>query len=185
MFKVIVVKKIYVILSYSGSNFAKFLKLFTKEKYVHTTISFDKDLNKAYSFGRKYVYTPLPGGFIQENFHKNCSYFKNYISKVYELDITDEQYNNLQKDLEENFINQINKYKYNIIGLYFIWRNKKMHRKYHFVCTQFCAKVLIDNKIIDFNKDYSLIKPKDFLDLDILHLIFEGKTIDYLKRIPN
>ena len=78
----IVLKKIYVILSYSGSNFAKFLKLFTKEKYVHTTISFDKDLNKAYSFGRKYVYTPLPGGFIQENFHKNCSYFKNSISKV-------------------------------------------------------------------------------------------------------
>ena len=178
-------KKIYVVLSYSGTTFSKFLRLFTKQKYVHVTIAFDEDLTRAYSFGRKFLRIPLPGGFIKEDFYKYCSYFKNYISKIYEIDVENEKYNNLLNDLENNYINQIEKYKYNIIGLYFIWRNKIMHRKYHFVCTQFCAKMLIDNNVIDFHKEYSLIKPGDFLNLECAKEIFEGHTIEYLKNIPN
>ena len=177
-------KKIYIIMSYSGSVFSRFLKFMTKDKYVHTTISFDKNLEQAYSFGRKFLSVPLPGGFIKEDFNKYCNYYTKSVSKIYEIEVDEEKYNNLLNDLNETYINQIHKYRYNIIGLYFIWRNKIMHRKYHFVCTQFCAKILIDNDIIDFNKDYSLVKPYDFLNSNFKN-IFEGKTIEYLKKIPN
>lgn len=170
-------------MSFSGSGFSRFLKLFTKDKYVHCTIATDKKLNNAYSFGRKYPCFPLPSGFVKENIIKNCNYFKNTISKIYELEIEDDKYYNLINDIN-NYLDNIDKYKYNIIGLYDLWKNNIKHRKYHFVCTQFCAKVLIDNNIIDFNKDYSLIKPKDFLNLELAKEIYEGKTIEYLKRIP-
>lgn len=174
-------KKIYIIISNSGTLVSKILKLFTKQKYVHVSIALDKNLKEAYSFGRKYVYSPIPGGFINEEYVKRCKHFNKSISKIYELEIDYKKYNNLKKELENKYKRYNKKYKYNYRGLYFIQFNKIHHRDYHYLCSQFCGKLLIDNKIMDFNKDYSLIKPKDFLDINYTNLIFEGKTIDYLK----
>lgn len=175
-------KKIYVIVSDSGSVVAKALKFFTKEKYVHVTISFDEELKNAYSFGRKYTYIPLPGGLINENYSKRCRHFSNIIAKIYELDITDYQYRKLKKDFNNNYLKNIKKYKYNVKGLYYIKKNKAIHREYHFVCSQFCGKLLSDNNIISFDKDYSLLKPEDFFDKDYSRTIFEGKLLDYLSK---
>ena len=63
-------KNIYIIVSNSGSLVSKVLKYFTKEEYVHVTISLDKKLENAYSFGRKYTYIPLPGGLINEYYER-------------------------------------------------------------------------------------------------------------------
>lgn len=175
-------RKIYIILSYSGSGFSRFLRLFNDDKFVHTSISLDRNLNRCYSFGRKILYFPLPGGFIMEDFRKNVTYFKNSEFKIFELLVDDDRYISLVKDIEDNYVSYINKYRYNIIGLYYIWRNKIKHRDYHFVCSSFCAKVLSDNGVFDFGKDYSLVRPGDFLNLNYSGMVYEGKVIDYFKK---
>lgn len=177
-------KNIYIILTNTGSYVSKFLNLHINGKYVHVSLSLDKDLSKAYSFGRKYTYTPLPGGFIKENYEKICKHFKNSESKIIELEITDEQYETLKKDLSKNYIKKQDDYKYNLLGLILIKYNIKYHRKNHLACSQFCGKILIENNIIDFKKDYSLITPEDFYQIKG-KTIFEGKTIDYIKNSLN
>lgn len=157
------------------------LKIATKEHYVHVSISLDKDLENHYSFGRKYIYFPLPGGLVKEDVEISSIYFKTYSCKIYEMELTDNQYNQLKKDLEDNYLTKKNKYKYNLIGLPLIQFNKEYRRTRHFTCSQFCGKLLIENEIVDFKKNYSIIKPQDFLKLNNTKQIFEGKITEYLK----
>ncbi len=173
-------KSIYIIISNSGSLVSKTLKYFTKEEYVHVTISIDKNLENAYSFGRKYTYIPLPGGLINEYYERRCKHFSKSKIKVYELDITNKQYNDLKDDLKNNYIKYKSKYKYNVLGLLYIKRKKVKHRKFHYCCSQFCGKILSENGILSFDKDYSLLEPKDFFNLD--NVIYEGSTLDYLNK---
>lgn len=174
----ILLKKIYIIVSNSGSIVSKILKISTKEEYVHVAISLDKDFKNTYSFGRKYTYIPLPGGLINEYYERRIKYFSNSKIKVFELEISNRQYKKLVNDLNNNYINKKDELKYNILGLFLIKLKIAKHRKNHYCCSQFCGKVLKDNNILQFEKDYSLIEPKDFLNLD--KVVFEGNTIDYL-----
>lgn len=174
-------KKIYIIVSNSGSLVSKVLMLFTHQKYVHVTIALDKELKEAYSFGRKYTYIPLPGGFINEKYDKRCKHFKNSYFRIYELKVSNNKFEKLKKNLKNDYLRNKKEYKYNIIGLYYIQRKKILHRDKHLLCSQFCSKILIDNDILTFDKDYSLIKPEDFLNIENTNVIYEGKSIDYLK----
>lgn len=155
--------------------------LFTHQKYVHVTIALDKELKEAYSFGRKYTYIPLPGGFINEKYDKRCKHFKNSYFRIYELKVSNNKFEKLKKNLKNDYLRNKKEYKYNIIGLYYIQRKKILHRDKHLLCSQFCSKILIDNDILTFDKDYSLIKPEDFLNIENTNVIYEGKSTDYLK----
>ena len=46
--------RIYVVLSDSGSVVSKLLRLFTKAKYNHVSLSLREDLSEMYSFGRRW-----------------------------------------------------------------------------------------------------------------------------------
>lgn len=167
--------------SYTGTLFSKFLTLFSEEKYVHVSISLDKEFQKVYSFGRKNPRWILPAGFVNENLTLISTRYSNSVSRIYELEITEYQYNRLKKIIRNTFISNATKYRYNIKGLPMINFNLRYQRKYHYVCSQFCAKLLIDSGIYHFDKDYSLIKPKDLVELENLKLIYEGKIKDYIQ----
>ena len=176
-------KKIYIVATNTGTLFSRLLRIVTNEKYVHVSISLDKKFKKIYSFGRKEPKRILPAGFVNEKLDQICEVFNNSVCRIYELEITDEQYYRLKYELKQNYIKNAIKYKYNIRGLPFINFNLAYRRKYHYVCSQFCGKLLMDAGIIDFKKDYSIVKPKDLMELNHLKLIYEGKTLDYLETI--
>ena len=156
-------KKIYIIATNTGTYFSKVLRFVTREKYVHVSIALDEKFNKVYSFGRKKINWILPAGFVEEDLNKITAIFKDSISQVYELNITNKQYYNLKKIIKKDFIRE--------------------SFKYHYVCSQFCGKLLSDADIYDFKKDYSLIKPKDIFNMKGLKLIYEGKTIDFINKL--
>lgn len=176
-------KKIYIIATNNKTWPSRLFRVATREKYVHISIALDRKWKKVYSFGRKQMKWPLPAGFVLEDFDSICEYFNKSVCRVYELEITNEQYFKLKSDLKNNYIKKAIKYRYNIKGLPLLGINRAYHRQYHYVCSQFCGKLLIDNGIVDFKKDYSILKPKDFLELDTLNLIFEGKTFDFLQTL--
>lgn len=171
-------QKIYIIISNSGSMISKLLKISTKEEYVHVALSLDKNFKNTYSFGRKYTYIPFPGGLVNEYYERRIKYFNNSKIKVFELSITNKQYKELINDLNNNYISRKKDLKYNFLGLLFIKLKIVKHRKNHYCCSQFCGKVLKDNNIMDFDKDYSLLEPKDFFNLE--NPIYEGNIIEYL-----
>ena len=55
-------KKIYILLTDTGTLFTNLIKLYTKKTYNHASISFDSELSEVYSFGRKTAKTHLLAG---------------------------------------------------------------------------------------------------------------------------
>ena len=111
-------KKCYLVLTYTGTIMSKIVRLYTRYKYSHVSISLDKNISNMYSFGRKSVYNIFNGGFVIENkkskFYKK---FKNTKCIILELSVTKDQYVKLENILEK-YKDNIDLYKYDIIGVF-------------------------------------------------------------------
>ena len=110
-------KKIYIILSQTGTLFSRAIKLHTKDPYNHASISFDQDLENMYSFGRKRRYNPIDTGLIQENFNRGLfPYFPHARCCILEIPVTGEEYDVMYQVVEEFYRNKDN-YRYNLLGV--------------------------------------------------------------------
>ena len=119
--------KIYIVLTQTYTSVARMIRLFTKDKYSHASLSLDKSCTEMYSFGRKYNTLPLPGIFKQENIHQGLFVSNpNSLVAIYELEITAYQYKKILKKINE--IKETNK-GYNIIGLVLAKFQIKLNRK--------------------------------------------------------
>ena len=63
-------KEIYIVVSKTGTITSNFLNFFAPYKYMHASISLDKNLSNMYSFGRRYLNFALWGGFVPEDIEK-------------------------------------------------------------------------------------------------------------------
>ena len=170
-------KKIYLILSYSGTIMSKIVRLYTRYNYSHVSISLDKNISNMYSFGRKNVYNVFDGGFVIENkkskFYKK---FKNTKCIILEIEVSSEQYNTLYNILEE-YKDNMDIYRYDIIGVFLRPFNIRITRENYYYCTKFVKEVLENSNIYKFNNDF--IKPKDFMNIPN-KIIYRGKLMNYL-----
>lgn len=165
-------KEIYLVLTYTGTALSHIVKFYTKKKYAHISIGLDPELKELYSFGRLKPYNAFVGGFVHEELNKGIfARFKKTVGAVYSLKVTDEQYSNIVKAIED-IKQEKDKYKFNIIGLFLVSINKKYQKQNSFYCAEFVKYVLekgINKKFLP-----EIIKPMDFLELDDLELVYEG-----------
>ncbi|VYU01686.1 hypothetical protein [Clostridium tertium] len=176
-------KNIYLVFSNTGTILSKCIYLYTKDKYVHVSISFDDSFDKMYSFGRIYPSIPFIGGFVQENL-KDGVYkkFENSKCVIYKVTISNHQYNLLKKELNE-FINSEKRYGYNLIGLFGVVLQRPIKRNNRYFCSEFVSQLLINSNIYNSNKCPSLIKPSDLLEITQKEFVYEGLTNDYRNTI--
>ena len=95
-------KKIYIILTHTGTILSRIIKTYTKDEFSHVSIALDNELKEMYSFGRLNPYNPFIGGFIHEYLNKGT--FKRFVktrAKIIELEIDDKQYNELKHIISE------------------------------------------------------------------------------------
>lgn len=59
-------KSIYIVISQTGTWLSTLIKLYTKQKYNHVSISLENSLSDMYSFGRINPSNPFSGGFAQK-----------------------------------------------------------------------------------------------------------------------
>ena len=166
-------KKIYIILTHTGTILSRTIKIFTGNSCTHASISLDEKMEKMYSFGRLNPYNPFIGGFVKEGIHIGTfKRFKNTMAEIYSLEITNDQYEKLEKVIDE-FLQNKQIYKFNIIGLIVAGLNKNYKRKNKFYCSQFVKEVIEQSKIeiLDISK---VIKPEDFKKLETLKLEYKG-----------
>lgn len=170
-------KKIYIVLTYTGTILSKIVKFYTRDKFCHVSIALDEALNEMYSFGRLNPYNPFWGGFIHEKI--DCGTFKrfkNTEAKIFSINVTEKQYNIIKKTI--NFIENNKKYyKFNVIGLFAVSVNKRLKFKHSFYCAEF-VKYLLDKAKIE-NDLPSIIKPEDFKNLIDMEKEYEGKLREY------
>ena len=171
-------KKIYILLTDTGTLFTKLIKLYTKKPYNHASISFDSELSEVYSFGRKTARNPFIGGFVKEDVDKGL--FKEANCVVYALTVNEVQLQKMNRYIKE-IEAQKGEYRYNLLGLLGFLLNKPIQRKKAFFCSQFVATVLKECNIIDFGKSPSLVAPNDLQKVSKCQLVYEGE----LKAYPN
>ena len=173
-------KKVYIILTYTGTVLSKIIKIYTRNQYSHVSISLDKDLKKMYSFGRLNPYNPIIGGFVHEGiFHGTFNRFKNTEAEIYSLQIEDEQYQIIEETIDK--IKKTRKlYKFNLLGLIAVAFHKRISSHKSFYCAEF-VKYVLDNAEIGNNLP-EIIKPIDFKELDDLQLEYRGKLRNYSKE---
>lgn len=170
-------KKIYIILSYTGTILSKIIKLYTRKKYSHTSISLDENLENMYGFGRTNAYNPFNGGFVHES-PKWGTFKRFYKTKavILSLEVSEEQYQGVVDTLEK-FKAEEKKYKYNYLGVVFAAFNKPHHKKYRYYCSEFVQHVLEQAKIK--TNLPSLSRPMDFLNIENIEIVYEGVLKEY------
>lgn len=169
---------IYIILSRSDTIFAKAIRRFTKKYYSHTSISFEESLTPLYSFGRRYPRLIFPAGFIIES-PKTGFFGANPSTEicVLKMPITKEQLSTVKNKIQP-FIDRPMHYQYNVKKMPLMMAGIPYSSDVKYVCSVFVAYLLRD--ILDFEKDYSLVYPEDFLNFGF-EKIYEGVIGDYGK----
>lgn len=172
-------KKIYIILTHTGTTLSKIIKKYTKDEFSHVSIALDANLQEMYSFGRLNPYNPFWAGFVHESIHKGTfKRFYNTKTKVYSLEITEEQY-----QVIKNIIKQIKKgnYKFNILGLIAVGFHKRIRLRNSFYCAEFVKYVMEKAKVETELPE--LVKPEDFKYIKGLKEIYNGLLRKY--HLPN
>lgn len=174
-------KKIYIILTYTGTMLSKLVKIYTKDEFAHVSISLDEDLTQMYSFGRLTPYNPFFGGFVHEQVNEGTfKRFKKTKSAIYSMQVEDEEYNKI-KDIIKEFQDSEKPYKFNIIGLLAVGFNIKIQKEYSFYCAEF-VKYVLENAGIK-TKLPELIKPGEFRNLNDIKLEYKGILRDYKSTV--
>lgn len=176
-------KRIYIILTYSGTVLSRIVKAYTGAEYSHVSIGLDENLTKMYSFGRLNPYNPFIGGFVHEGINIGTfKRFKNTQTAVYSIMISDEQYNRLNQIVHKVEATS-QEYKFNFIGLVAVALHMKIQRRRAFYCAEFVKyamkKAQIKNNLPD------IVKPEDFLNLENIRLEYKGALKQYkVEELP-
>ena len=169
-------KKIYIILTYTGTILSRIVKIYTRKEYSHVSISLDSNLNQMYSFGRLNPYNPFIGGFVHEGIDKGTfKRFKKTKTKIYSLEIDEEKYKKLE-NIIENIQNSKNLYKFNLIGLIAVALNVKIKREKCFYCAEFVKYVLEQTQVLELP---DIVKPEDFEKVQGLNEVYKGILKEY------
>lgn len=165
-------KKIYIILTHTGTFLSKIIKCYTGDEFSHVSIALDSKLEKMYSFGRINPYNPFYGGFVHEGV--NIGTFKRFSktrARIYSLEITDEQYEKITEIII--LIRKLkNQYRFNIWGLFAVAFNIKIRPKKSFYCAEF-VKYLFDEADIKTSLP-ELVRPENFKQIHDLEQEYDG-----------
>ncbi|MCH1626388.1 hypothetical protein [Fredinandcohnia quinoae] len=168
-------RRVYLIFTDTGTLFTRLIKLYTKKRYNHVSLSFDHQLQEIFSFGRKKPYNPFIGGFVREKIDEGL--FKKAKCEIYSFTISESNYNQMRmkvKQIEE----KRDSYKYNLIGLFAVMLKYQLNRKNAFFCSQFVATILKEGQVV-LDKSPCQCKPHDLLGIQSLKLIYRGKLHFY------
>lgn len=170
-------KKIYIVLTHTGTVLSKIIRKYTKDEFSHVSIALDNELKEMYSFGRLHPYNPFWAGFVHEYINRGT--FKRFyktMAKIYVLNVTDEQYDKI-KNIIKNIETQRKAYKFNIIGLFAVGFHIRIKMKKAFYCAEF-VKYVMEKSGMHTNLP-EIIRPENFKEISGLKQIYAGPLRKY------
>lgn len=173
-------EKIYLALVDTPGFFASLIRKTIGISYVHVVIGLDRNLEQAYSVGRRNPFIPLIAGFEQEQLPMISRAFPTAKYRIVSLECTSWQKAAIAAQLEECYEQRF-RYHYCILGLPFLLLNIPFYQNRHFTCSSFIAKLLADHGLPLFQKHFSLVTPRDFYELPQTKIIYEGSLETFLQ----
>ncbi|GAA3404393.1 hypothetical protein ACFFNY_26695 [Paenibacillus hodogayensis] len=173
-------KRLYIVLTDTGTWLTKVIKSYTKEPFNHASLAFDKELREVYSFGRKEQSTPLSGGFVRENMLGSLflDEQRNTTCAVYEYEVGRAAYERIRQTVAA-MRQRENEYRYNALGLLGVALNTPVKRRNAYFCSQFVAAVFQTGGISLSGKCPELTTPGDLGRSSRATLIYTGTVRDY------
>lgn len=173
-------RKLYIVLSRTGTNLSKLIRYVTKAEYNHVSLSLDPNLDQMYSFGRRYPRNPIWAGFVKES--KGKGFFKRFNDtdvKVLTIDIDEQTY----QDINSKFAYMMDhkySYHYNYIGLVLAAFNIQFKPTDHtFYCSEFAKEMLASCNIEGSYQDEKIPQPIHFKDIPNTTEVYTGKLNSY------
>lgn len=162
---------VYVLLTGTNTIVAKLIRLYTGKPFSHVSLALDAELEELYSFARKQRFNPLNSGFVKESLNKGVfGADKNAQCGVYQVPVTDEQYENISEEIK-HFVKNEDDYGYNYLGLFSAMFGKNVVNDTHFLCSQFVYHICQKSGVMLFPETDMLVRPFDF------HLQLKDKQI--------
>lgn len=172
-------KNIYIVLSQTGTLFSKAIRLYTKDPYNHSSLSFDSSLKVMYSFGRRKRFNMLDSGFIEENFYQGLfPYFPNANCCILEIPVTEAEFEAMYSKVKF-FCRNPYLYRYNLVGVLGYMAGVTIIRQEHYFCSQFISYVLQETDFWRLQPEFT--RPMDFFSIPNKRLIFEGGIKEFIE----
>ncbi|MGG4033365.1 hypothetical protein ABEV74_06600 [Paenibacillus cisolokensis] len=173
-------KKLYILLSDTGTWLSKCIRFYTRHSLNHASISFDEHLSEVYGFGRLNPRNPFLGGFTKEEVFGNLVRDENRFTNcvIFSFAVQPEVYERIRRRIEYFKCNS-NRYRYNFLGLFGVMLDIPLRRKQAYFCTEFVSWLLHDHGMPLANKHPSLMTPADILACDKLQLVYAGDLRRY------
>ena len=170
-------RDIYILLTATGTIYAKAIRLYTKKKYTHSSISLNGELSSMYSMCRKYARNPFLGEFKKEEINKGVfSLYPHCPAVVIKITVDENQYETINKMLWEFHKKQI---KYNLTGILFRLLNKEYEARDKFFCSEMIAYLLKETNVYKFDKPLNFVEPTDLLDIPSAEIVYQGPLCNY------
>ena len=171
-------RKVYIVLSQTGTILSRILKLYTRAPYNHSSIALTEDLEVMYSFGRLDPYNPFVGGFVQESaFFGTFKRFKNTRIMVVEAEVSAEAYAGLCKHLRR-MLRSRTEYHYNYLGLLLAAIRVRRAKRNCYYCSEFVRAMAIEAGVEGAEAIPPIVKPMYLLRVPHRR-VFEGRLRDY------
>lgn len=170
-------KYIYIIISQTATRFGYALRKVGRVTYNHAAIALDADLQEWYSFARKQHKTALIGGMVKESVERYTLRKRSYVQvTIFRIPVTNEQYTELQKQID--WIWQDEEYKYNLFSVltYPITKGFSVYKAYS--CIEF-VMTMMKRLGYDLQKPIPEYTPDDLLQMFEDCIWFQGNLLDY------
>lgn len=176
-------KEIYIVITQTGTILSRILKRITGAEYNHASIALDPELHNMYSFGRRFAFFPLYGGFVTES--PEFGTFKRFSETraiVLSIPASQKSYDSIQERLREMIMNR-NDYHYDTIGLLLAYFNISYKRDRYYYCSDFVREMLVRFGVEDPELFLPIVQPRHFLDIPDCRVVYRGKLSEYSESV--
>lgn len=173
-------RKIYIVLTQTGTILSRFLKLVTRAPYNHSSLALTEDLQVMYSFGRLHAYNPFIGGFVKESpAWGTFKRFKKTACMVLETEVSADAYADVEQHLQY-MLEHRKRYHYNYWGLFVAGFGRYIEREDYFYCSEFVRKMLLRMNAPGIENVPDIVKPIHFAERMPHKVIYVGRLHDYV-----
>lgn len=164
-------RDMFIVITQTGTFPSRVLKLVTRAKYNHVSISLQSDLGEMFSFARLRPYNPFVTGFVRES--SRWGTFKRFYKTqavVLKVHVDEECYTAMEERLQWMYAHKA-QYHYNWQGLFAAAFHKCVKKKNRYYCSEFVRDFIVEFGVVERDLFHNTVKPIDFLD------VFDGKEI--------
>ncbi|MBQ5917447.1 MAG: hypothetical protein IIW92_02640, partial [Lachnospiraceae bacterium] len=133
-------KAIYLMISQTGTKFAKSIRKIGKQQYNHSSISLDADLRRTFGYARPQHNAVLMGRLVRESLERYTLGKDEPVQiAVFKVPVTEEQYEWVKKEIALRLNNE--EYMYNLLSVLTYPFVKGYSVENMFTCIEFVAYI--------------------------------------------